>query len=380
MERKIWILILLVTFLNVSKVKSQGFVIDSCKTEVASNSFISSQFNIYNFNTDSTVEIPPYAYCPKSSFLPNLLDEWYLVKSTYHPNVERIIKNLPVGRNIHYIDKGNHIVFCCPETNLLGCYSKEDQKLISIKTNGYPFGLAINESLKEVYVSGFQNRAVYVFDIQDLILKDSIIVNGASLRFLAFHKENNQLYAGIRSSKSITKIDLKSHREVEFQKTNNIPGPIFSSANFVYYFQKSENVLAKFDCKNLQLLECRRFQSLPTTIKFNLKANSFILKQEDCFVLNDTIGKADYYYMNNLDSSGRYTWVINSYTNPKWALVAKKSFEAQNIKCYISSLNDGYYRLCAGLYPNQELAVQEHQKFPDLFNGAWLMTIHPHKF
>ncbi|MGB0429473.1 MAG: YncE family protein [Bacteroidia bacterium] len=383
MERKIWLLSCLCTLysLQINSAKAQGFVFDTCNYQFE-EAFDSkdNEYFIYNLNTDSVLDIPPYSTVSRFKFIGQLHHNWYVNhNSGSYKHIAKIVKDLDVGRNVHFINNGESIVLCSPESNLLAVYSIATKSVITKTVSGMPFGLTLNKSKNEIYMSALHSRCIQVYSINTLELIDSIAMNGVSGRFINLNQENS-LFVGVRSSKSISKVDLENLREISFQKTMNLPGPIFSKLNNLYYYQSNDLVLGKYDCQNLTLLESRKLTVNPARIKFIPTQNQFNIMAKRCVSINDTILLSKYYALNSLDSSGRYTWIINSYTNPKWAMAAKSAFVKNGINCYISCLNDGHYRLCAGLYKNQEDAVIDKQRLPDLFNNAWLMTIHPHKF
>ncbi|MFY0674577.1 MAG: beta-propeller fold lactonase family protein [Bacteroidia bacterium] len=378
MERKIWLLTLFAIF-NSLQVLSQGFEFIDCDSFSSSNNN-SSEYCIYNFNPDSTLNIPPYTFAARKAYRESLIKRWYLNRSSNgHTYITHYAVNRNTGRNLHYVNNGAHTVIVCPESNSLICANNGTNNVISSTISSTPFGIAISEKRSEIYVSGLFSRSILVVDLNNLEILDSILVNGRSPRHLSLSQNEAHLYCGVRSSKSLVKIDLSSRKLEAFFTTENIPGPVFNCDSSVYMFQSENQILGKFNSKNLQHLESR-------TVNYSLrgvaqKNSTFKIVGTTCFKIQDTLSSnINYYTTNALDSSGRYTWVINSYTNPKWALAQMQSFKQNGIKCYLSNLTDGYYRLCAGLYQNQEVAVAERAKHQELFDGSWLMTIHPHKF
>ena len=200
---------------------------------------------------------------------------------------------------------------------------------------------------------------------------------------MALSTEEDKLYVAVHSAHSISKIDLDKRKLENFVKTGNITGPLKTDAfNNIYCLEMNKNVLSKFDAKTLRHYESTKLSFSPSEILFTANEHSIILFQDaKPIVFKDTLYKnAPYYFTSSLDSIGRYTWIINSYTNPKWALAKKIEFEKMGINSYISCQTDGYYRLCAGLYKNQEEAVSQKSDHINLFSGSWLLTIHPHKF
>lgn len=383
MERKIRILVILfAAALFHQSSAAQGFVISPCSIKNPSHlkalNQQSTDYNTYNLSSDSTINIPPYAYENYRTFLNNYGGQ-KLANSTNNTEVINLFKNLCSGRNIHYLYTDNLLIGVCPEANIVALKNRKNGIVKWKQISGAPFGIAYSTQLSELYVSGFKSRSVLIFS-DALELKDSITLNGNSGRFMAVN--NDQLFGGVRSSLSITKLSLSKRKLLSFQKTNNRPGPITTDNDGnVYYFQQgNKTVVSKFDQENLTLFESRQWSSSISTINFQ-DGQFQIGNKVGCSILNDTLKENhDFYKMNSLDSSGRYTWIINSYTNPKWALATKTQFEENGIKCFLASMNDGYMRLCAGLYQDQEKAVEEKSRFTELFDGAWLMTIHPHKF
>lgn len=380
MERKVWLLILLVTLISIRSF-SQGFEFVACEQTLEIDTS-SSQYCIYNFNSDSTLEIPPYSFVSRKVFRENLLDKWYINKrNNGHKYIEKHLKNKNTGRNIHFYNNGSYTVILCPESNSLISINNKSNSVSETTISGVPFGVAISEKRNEVYISGLFSRSILAFDINTLNIIDSIPVNGQSPRFISIDGKEDALFCGVRSSNSLVKINIESRKLVSFVGTENIPGPIFQSDSTVYLLQTQNNILGKFKKDNLEHLESRRLNDYPLKFSYNKAINSMTFYSSSCIKLKDTLANRVIDYKNlALDSTGRYTWVINSYTNPKWALVQMETFKEKGINCYLSNLTDGYFRLCAGLYQNQELAVTERAKYEELFDGSWLMTIHPHKF
>ena len=118
MERKVWLLILLVTLISIRSF-SQGFEFVACEQALEIDTS-SSQYCIYNFNSDSTLEIPPYSFVSRKVFRENLLDKWYINKrNNGHKYIEKHLKNKNTGRNIHFYNNGSYTVILCPESNSL---------------------------------------------------------------------------------------------------------------------------------------------------------------------------------------------------------------------------------------------------------------------
>jgi hypothetical protein len=380
MERKVWLLVL--WGIQISQLGfSQGFEFTECESTFETQ-LDSSEYCIYNFNLDSVVNIPPYSFATRKSFRPNLIENWYQNKGTNgHSYIEHYARNRNTGRNLHYINNGKHTIIICPESNSLISVENKSGVINETRVKSSPFGLAVSEKRQEIYISGLFSRCIIVCNLNTLEVLDSIPVNGHSPRYMSIDHNSDHLYCGVRSSSSLIKVDLESRKLKSFVAVENIPGTVFQSDSALYLLQGQERILGKFNSKNLDHLESRKLNTLVKHLSVRQNLNSIALYGSSCIEINDSLANdLEFYEIHSLDSSGRYTWVINSYTNPKWALAQMHNFKQNGIECYLSNLTDGHYRLCAGLYQNQEVAVAHRSKYPELFDGAWLMTIHPHKF
>ncbi|MBI1182688.1 hypothetical protein GC194_00345 [bacterium] len=395
MERKIQLLVITCIWALIPfQLRAQGFEIFTNASEAPLQTAISgnkptagkpkSEYKLYNLQFDSLQYVPPYSYFSSNQLSRAIANQDYKNwPASSNPEVEALVKNTNCGPLVHYLYTQHFLFIASVATGHIFIYHRENKSISYLKVDGMPFGLCFNPQKSELYYTGVYSRSVGIIQIETANLVDSIRLNGQSGRFLAIDENKQLLYAGVRSCRSLAKVSLQKKQLVDFVKTGNKPGPLWLDPyNNLYLIQEHKTVIAKFDATTMQLLESRQLNIWPQLIQYNPPMHQWLLKDSSNSVLaKDSLYRNhNFYQQTALDSSGRYTWIISSYTNPKWAWVKKKEFEMAGIKSYISSMHDGYYRLCAGLYPNQEVAVAEKLKFPALFEGAWLLTIHPHKF
>jgi len=392
MEGKVWILVaveLIFTGLTCTRqAYGQGFTFSEPSTENNLPQQTQHQaYLTYNQSIDSQVTIPCYTYKGIQWFKNNAgqCNETPL----YNHEVALLAANHGTGNFLHYIYSEEYLFVVNPSSGKLLVKHLESKASYSMLIDGLPFGLAYAKTRNQLYVSGLRRRSIVVIDIEHQAIQDSIEVNGASSRFLALSSDESFLFIGTRASRSIGKINLTKNKLISFSITGNQPGfMVCDSSDNLYVIQHNHNVISKFKTSDLTLLEC---QSLPVKPINCVRVQSLsppqiLLTRSDRYDISqiqfeDSLpSQHPFYDAMALDSSGRYTWVIGSYKNPKWALIKMTELRDRGIQCYLSPMHDGYFRLCAGLFQNQFDSVVYRDKYPEAFKGSWLMTIHPHKF
>lgn len=369
---------------------AQGFVVEAYKPGPGSPAAAGAAERArrgscgFSFGTEEGITLPLYMYLPANK----VIEQYKSPVCVPISSIEKERENTDAGDTlsgwVHYLAAPPWVWELSPGRGELAKMKESGEVAVRGKVGKWAFGICYNAVRNEVYVSYVDRPWIRVYEGEGLVLRDSLRLLGNSGRYMAVSGPGDRLYVGVRSCRAIVMFDLNKQRMTGFVRTGNLPGPMYWSENQVLYSLNDRyRVVSKFDANTLAHLESQRLDLDGPITSFVAGGQGLQISGIEGGVrISDTLAKrADYYTETSLDSTGgAYTWIASSHTKPKWALARMKEFEKLGLSCSLGRTSDGYYRVCVGLYPNQEKAVEEKNAHADALMGAWLMSINPKKF